>query len=40
MTGWGMTLSGVPEAEEYAAMAGGALALFWGVRRWRRNRGH
>lgn len=37
MTGWGMTLTGIPEAEEYAAMAGVGLALFWGVRRWRRN---
>ena len=37
MTGWGMTLTGVPEAEEYAVMAGAGLALFWGVRRWRRN---
>jgi hypothetical protein len=37
MTGWGMTLTVVPEAEEYAAMASAGLALFWGVRRWRRS---
>lgn len=35
MTGWGMTLTGVPEPEEYAALATGGLALFWV---WRRRR--
>jgi hypothetical protein len=35
LSGWGMTLTGVPEPEEYAAMAGAGLVLF-GV--WRRRR--
>jgi subtilisin-like proprotein convertase family protein len=33
MTGWGMTLTGVPEVEEYAVMSGAGLVLFWVWRR-------
>ncbi len=37
LSGWGMTLSGVPEPETYAGMTGAALAGLWIFRRLRSN---
>ena len=35
LSGWGMTLSGVPEPETYAGLTGAGLAWLWAIRRVR-----
>jgi hypothetical protein len=37
LSGWGMTLSGVPEPETYAGLTGAGLACLWIFRRLRSN---